>query len=194
MTAAGVTIPALTSCDRKPELEPGPTASSPTPGPNDQIGVGIIGCGRRNAQLQIGRGDQGIPPRQARIVAVSDLNITRAKQWGEKHQVEAYQDYRKMLDRKDIDVVIYATPEHWHYLPCIHACQAGKDVYGEQPLSHSIREGRMMVERSSPARKGLSNRGTATISSGHAESSRADHQRTNRKDQRDHWVQLSQSV
>ncbi len=145
VTAAGVTIPALTSCGRKPELESLPTASSPTPGPNDQIGVGIIGCGRRNAQLQIGRGDQGKPPQEARIVAVSDLNITRAKQWGEKHQVEAYQDYRKMLDRKDIDVVIYATPEHWHYLPCIHACQAGKDVYGEQPLSHSIREGRIMV-------------------------------------------------
>ena len=51
-----------------------------------------------------------------------------------------------MLDQKDVDVVIYATPEHWHYLPCIHACQAGKDMYGEQPLSHTIAEGRKMVE------------------------------------------------
>ena len=58
----------------------------------------------------------------------------------------AYQDYRALLDRKDVDVVVYATPEHWHYLPCIHACQAGKDIYGEQPLSHTIREGRVMVE------------------------------------------------
>ena len=45
-----------------------------------------------------------------------------------------------------MDVVVYATPEHWHYLPCIHACQAGKDIYGEQPLSHTIREGRVMVQ------------------------------------------------
>lgn len=51
-----------------------------------------------------------------------------------------------MLDRKDVEVVIYATPEHWHYLPCIHACQAGKDIYGEQPLSHTIREGRTMIQ------------------------------------------------
>ena len=45
-----------------------------------------------------------------------------------------------------MEVIIYATPEHWHYLPCIHACQAGKDMYGEQPLSHTIREGRAMVD------------------------------------------------
>ena len=45
-----------------------------------------------------------------------------------------------------MEVVIYATPEHWHYLPCIHACQAGKDIYGEQPLSHTIREGRVMIQ------------------------------------------------
>ena len=49
----------------------------------------------------------------------------------------------QLLDRKDVEVVVYATPEHWHYLPCIHACQAGKDMYGEQPLSHTIREGRI---------------------------------------------------
>ena len=82
----------------------------------------------------------------SRIVAVSDYNLTRAKQWAKHYKAEPYQDYRKMLERKDVDVVVYATPEHWHYLPCIHACQAGKDIYGEQPLSHTIAEGRVMVE------------------------------------------------
>jgi hypothetical protein len=70
----------------------------------------------------------------------------RAEQWARNYRAKAYQDYRALLDRKDVDVVIYATPEHWHYLPCIHACQAGKHMYGEQPLGHTIREGRKMIE------------------------------------------------
>ena len=117
-----------------------------SPSPNAQIGVGIIGCGRRNGQLAIGKGGQGAPPAHARIVAVADLNLKRAEGWAKNYKCQAYQDYRAVLDRKDVEVVVYATPEHWHYLPCIHACQAGKDMYGEQPLSHTIREGRRMVE------------------------------------------------
>jgi predicted dehydrogenase len=114
--------------------------------PNEQIGVGIIGCGRRNGQLAVGVGGQGAPPKYARIVAVADLNTRRAANWGTFHKCPIFDDYRRLLDRKEVDVVVYATPEHWHYLPCIHAAQAGKDIYGEQPLSHTIREGRAMVE------------------------------------------------
>ncbi len=115
-------------------------------GANDQIGVGIIGCGRRNGQLAIGKGGQGKPPSHARIVAVADLNLKRAAEWAKNYKCQAFQDYRALLDRKEVAVVVYATPEHWHYLPCIHACQAGKDIYGEQPLGHTIREGRAMIE------------------------------------------------
>ena len=115
-------------------------------GANDRIGVGIIGCGRRNGQLVIGKGGQGAPPAHAKIVAVADLNLKRAAEWAKNYRCTAYQDYRALLDQKDVAVVLYATPEHWHYLPCIHACQAGKDIYGEQPLSHTIREGRRMIE------------------------------------------------
>jgi predicted dehydrogenase len=114
--------------------------------PNDEIHVGIIGCGRRNGQLAIGKGGQGAPPAHARIVAVADFNLVRAQQWARQYRAKAFQDYRALLDQKDVDVVVYATPEHWHYLPCIHACQAGKDIYGEQPLSHTIREGRAMIQ------------------------------------------------
>ncbi|HUT94137.1 MAG TPA: Gfo/Idh/MocA family oxidoreductase [Thermoguttaceae bacterium] len=155
---AGISLPLFISCRREPAPGPsgpvGPPPQTPEPspedeqaaGPNDQVGVGIIGCGRRNGQLVIGKGGQGKMPKYARIVAVADLNEKRAGQWAAKYECPAFKDYRELLDRKEVDVVIYATPEHWHYLPCIHACQAGKDVYGEQPLSHTIREGRVMAD------------------------------------------------
>lgn len=150
--AAGAILPGCPASPRKP-TSPGKAAPGPAVvkkqdvSPNEQIGVGVIGCGRRNSQLQIGKGGQGAPPACARIVAVADFNLKRADRWGRTYRTrKVYQDYRKLLDQKDVDVVIYATPEHWHYLPCIHAAQAGKDMYGEQPLSHTIAEGQKMVQ------------------------------------------------
>ena len=61
-------------------------------------------------------------------------------------KVKTYKDFRKLLEHKDIDAVIVATPEHWHAIPMIAACEAGKDVYVEKPTSHTILEGRRMVE------------------------------------------------
>ena len=59
---------------------------------------------------------------------------------------EAYNDYRRLIERSDIDVVVISTPDHWHTLPFIHACEAGKDVYVEKPLSLCVKWGRAMVE------------------------------------------------
>ncbi|GAG33802.1 unnamed protein product, partial [marine sediment metagenome] len=83
-----------------------------------------------------------------RFVGLSDMNAarlgkTRERLGGEK--IRAFHDYRELLDDKDIDAVVVATNGHWHVLPTIHACQAGKDVYVEKPLGTSIGEGRAAV-------------------------------------------------
>ena len=158
LALAGMALPSCKEPPKEPPKESPPAKKKPSAqavakasAPSNEISVGIIGCGRRNGQLWIGKGGQGAPPKYARIIAVADLNTRRADGWAKYHsrpgaKCKSYQDYRALLDRKDVDVVVYATPEHWHYLPCIHACQAGKDVYGEQPLSHTIREGRVMAD------------------------------------------------
>src|SRR5512143_3024695 len=78
----------------------------------------------------------------------SQGSAQRAKEFQEKHgkPVKTEKDLRKVYDDKDVDVVSIATPNHWHALATIWACQAGKDVYVEKPASHNIWEGRKMVE------------------------------------------------
>jgi predicted dehydrogenase len=109
------------------------------PGPNERIGIGYIGVGRRGRQLM------RLPP-DGRIVALCDVYAPQAQKLAHKLGCRAYTEYRKMLEASDIDAVIITTPDHWHALHSIHACQAGKDVYCEKPLSLTIREGRLMVE------------------------------------------------
>jgi predicted dehydrogenase len=117
-------------------------------GANDRIRVGLIGCGGRGtgAHLPGFAGLDGVI-----VVAVSDpdkermagaAKIVESKYGG---KAEQYVDLRKLLDRKDIDVIANATQNYWHGLSTIWACQAGKHVYVEKPLSHYIWEGRQMV-------------------------------------------------
>ena len=117
-------------------------------GANDRLTVGLVGCGGRGigAHLPGLAGLDGVA-----VVAVSDpdkermagaANIAESK-YGSK--VEQYVDLRKLLDRTDIDVVANATQNYWHGLSTIWACQAGKHIYVEKPLSHYIWEGRQMV-------------------------------------------------
>jgi predicted dehydrogenase len=131
LAAAGASAPMF--------IPSGAPASPSKPGANDRIGVGYIGMGRRASQLL------GLP-KVCQIVAVADINRANADSFAAKHNCEAYKDYRQLLDSKDVDAVVIATPDHWHALHSIHACQAGKDVYVEKPMTLTIREGRLMVE------------------------------------------------
>jgi predicted dehydrogenase len=111
-------------------------------GPNDRIRIGAIGVGRQGSRVV----KETAACKDARIVAVADVHLPRAQEIAGQWKAEAYQDYRKLLDRKDVDAVVTATPDHWHALICIHVCQAGKDIYSEKPMSLTIREGRLMVQ------------------------------------------------
>ncbi len=109
------------------------------PGPNDRIQIGFIGAGRRARQLM------GMPP-DAQIVAVSDVNKIRMEETASDKGWKKFQDYRELLASDAIDAVVVATPDHWHTLNSIHACQAGKDVYCEKPMTLTISEGRALVK------------------------------------------------
>ena len=80
------------------------------------------------------------------MVAVADVNLPRAESVATVHKAKAYQDYRRLLENKDVDAIITATPEHWRALICVAACQAGKDLYVEKPMSLTVKEGRLIVQ------------------------------------------------
>src|ERR1039458_6244680 len=133
-TAAGAVFPAII---------PSRVFGKPGhPGANDRIQVGVIGVGFR-ANLLI---DQ--LPKPGQIVALSDCFLTRAEEAVAKRKTnwDVYQDYRRLLDRKDIDAVIVATGDFDRVIPSIRACQAGKDVYAEKPLTLYPGEGTVLVK------------------------------------------------
>jgi predicted dehydrogenase len=111
-------------------------------GANDRINVGLIGCGGRGHSVW----ERFLKNPDVNPVAVCDVYepfLTRAA--GER-SLTAVKDFRRVLDRKDIDAVIVATPDHWHAIQTVLACEAGKDVYTEKPLSLTVREGRLMAD------------------------------------------------
>ncbi len=111
---------------------------------NDRVGVALIGCGGQ------GTADQRsfMSHADVEIVALCDVyqpNLERNLQLA-GGKAKTYTDYRKLLEDKNVQAVIIATPEHWHAYMTIDACNAGKDVYVEKPASHNIRDGRLAVE------------------------------------------------
>jgi predicted dehydrogenase len=112
-------------------------------GANEKIVMGVIGPGGRGRGVMKTHQAQGVE-----FAAVCDIykpNLYEGlKLAGEKAQ--AHGDYRKLLDQKDINAVLIASPEHWHGPMLIDAVQAGKDAYCEKPMSHSIEEGVRMVK------------------------------------------------
>ena len=113
-------------------------------GANERIRLGFIGVGNRGGQLI----NSTLPHEDAEIVAICDVYKPHLDKWAEKLPVkpDVYGDYRRILERSDIDGVVIATPDHWHALQTVDACDAGKDVYIEKPLSLTVHEGRRMIE------------------------------------------------
>jgi predicted dehydrogenase len=131
-------------------------------GANDRVRIALIGVGYRGVQDL----HAFLAQKDAEIVALCDVyepylngqfdkihphfkDLTYRVPSGLpdfKRPVERHTDFRRILDKKDVDAVIVATPDHWHAIQTIMACEAGKDVYVEKPLSITVREGRRMVD------------------------------------------------
>ncbi|MFN9300779.1 MAG: Gfo/Idh/MocA family protein [Acidobacteriota bacterium] len=142
------------------------TASAAFVPANERITLGVIGCGNQ------GIGDMRgfLRDERVQVVAVCDVNrqspgywdgglagreparsfvewhYARDKKSGSFKGCDTYEDFRQLLARKDIDAVLIALPDHWHSIPVIMAARAGKDIYGEKPLSLTVHEGRLMAD------------------------------------------------
>ncbi|MCP5517120.1 MAG: Gfo/Idh/MocA family oxidoreductase [Verrucomicrobiales bacterium] len=128
-------------------LPSGVLAAPGRPGANNRFVVGHIGTGgmgMNHVRNMVRFQSEG----KVRVAAVCDADenflITAAGTVG--GEVATYRDYRRLIERKDLDAVVIATPDHWHATMTVHACQMGKHVYVEKPSSVTVREGRAMVE------------------------------------------------
>lgn len=123
--------------------------------PSERLTLGFIGVGKMNS----GHLNSFLGRKEVQIVAVCDVDTNRrenAKKTVEERYgkdkdagfkgCEAYADFRKLLERKDIDAVVIATPDHWHAFIAIAALNAGKDVYCEKPLTHNIHEAITLID------------------------------------------------
>jgi predicted dehydrogenase len=113
-------------------------------GANDRVRIGFIGLGNRGDQVL----DAFLTHPDADIVALCDLSAAYMDHAAQKigGSPQQFKDYRRLLDMPNLDAVVVCTPDHWHALMTIQACEAGKDVYVEKPLSLHVAEGRRMVE------------------------------------------------
>ncbi len=113
-------------------------------GANDRVGIGYIGLGNRGDQVH----DAFLEHGDAQTVAICDLREDYMDFAAKKSRgtPTRYKEYKKLLEDKNVNAVAISTPDHWHALQFIEACNAGKDVYVEKPLSLTVHEGRRMVE------------------------------------------------
>lgn len=129
--AGGLTTPYVFSADAERRTEPRSK--------NDGFGIGAIGMRYQGSVIT----EKAIP--FGRVVAIADVdrNVREQARASFGSTPVLYEDYRKLLERKDVDVVLIATPDHWHSKMLIDACRAGKDVYVEKPLTLTIDEGKL---------------------------------------------------
>ncbi len=123
--------------------------------PSDLISLGIIGCGKQSRILS----NFFLNTKEVKINAIAEVYQAKAlllidkikgiydkdAQLGRYSDIQIYNDFRQLLDRKDIDAVVISSPDHWHAAMAVRAAEAGKDIYCEKPLSLTVKEGRAMV-------------------------------------------------
>lgn len=145
----GLGAVASTALHSDPLMAQTASSASKVIGANDRIHVALIGCGG------MGRGDlrDFLRVKNVECVGLCDVDDAQVKEAikvieksDQKAPSFSTRDFRKIVEMKELDAVIVGTPDHWHALPTVEACKAGKDVYVEKPLSVSIGEGRIMVE------------------------------------------------
>jgi predicted dehydrogenase len=148
LAAAGATV--------APLVVPSSVFGAAGPAPSERITLGLIGVGRMghvHCRLLAERDDVQVLAvcdveegrRQAAKQVVEQQYARREGARGKRRAVALYNDFRDLLARDDIDAVVISTPEQWHAVQAIEAVKAGKDVYGEKPMSLTIREARAMV-------------------------------------------------
>lgn len=121
-------------------------AAAPTPlGPNDKPGIALVGCGGQ------GRWDCALARRFGEVVGVCDVDVRQAEQAAEQFKSgpkkpAIFRDFRKLMEREDVHVILTCTPDHWHTMVSLLAVKTGKDVYGEKPLTLWIDEGKRLVK------------------------------------------------
>ena len=126
----------------------GAPAQGGVQGANDRVRVALIGAGSRGNGVM----NSWLKHGDSTFVAVCDVARDRMDNTASKlaassgQKVDAYEDYRRILERKDIDAVLIATPDHWHSPMTVEACAAGKDVYCEKPVSNQIEPALKMVD------------------------------------------------
>jgi predicted dehydrogenase len=123
-------------------------------GANDAIRLGLIGCSGQG----VGDLRDCLKAPNTRAVALCDLDPAQLAKAAQRigGNVETTADFRRILDRKDIDAVIIATPDHWHAIPALQALQSGKDLYLEKPIGHTIHEGQLLVKAAQSSKQVVS--------------------------------------
>ena len=114
-------------------------------GANDRINLGMIGVGGRGSYLAEKYNGYGQQTDGCRIVGVADVWARRKNEISKKYSCDGYLDYREIIARKDVDAVVVATPDHWHATIALEAMRAGKDVYLEKPMCHTIEEAKQLA-------------------------------------------------
>ncbi len=116
-------------------------------GANDKVTIALIGCGGMGPENL----RQLMKKEEVQVAALCDCDSSHLPKHVQEvedaysKKPDTYGDFRKVLDRKDVDAVIIGTPDHWHAVMTIAACEAGKDVYCEKPISHDITEANAMA-------------------------------------------------